>query len=526
VLTVLVAAVVSLIISLFGTPAFIKVLVKRGFGQFIRDDGPTSHHTKRGTPTMGGAVIVLSTLLAYGAAHLAFWTQPTWSADPRAVPHDRAGLRRLPRRLHQDLQAAQPRPALGQKLAGQTLVAVHLRRPRRAVPQRRGTPASTSRSPSSATPGWTSRSPGPVGGLILFVIWANLIVAGTSNGVNLTDGLDGLATGASVMVFAAYVLIGIWQFNQNCQWRPGHQVLRGAVTPTTWPSSRRPGMGACFGFLWWNASPAKIFMGDTGSLALGGALAGLAITHPHRAARRHPRRPVRHHHAVGHHPGRQLQDHRQTGLPHGAAATPLRAPRLGRSHDRHPVLDHRRPLRGLGARACSTPSGWWAAPMTVPPSGVGPVPADPPRRGLGRPARRRRRVSGVSGFAAADALLERGAHVVVVDGAGAPTSIARPSAPEILDILGADAVRPEHVAPLPTDDPVDLVVTSPGWRPDQPLLAAAAAAGIPIWGEVELAWRMRPEPRARPVAGITGTNGKTTTVQMLTSILRPPGCAR
>ena len=78
-LTVLVAAVVSLIISLFGTPAFIKVLVKRGFGQFIRDDGPTSHHTKRGTPTMGGAVIVLSTLLAYGAAHLAFWTQPTWS---------------------------------------------------------------------------------------------------------------------------------------------------------------------------------------------------------------------------------------------------------------------------------------------------------------------------------------------------------------------------------------------------------------------------------------------------------------
>ena len=78
-LAVLIAAVFGLIIGLFGTPLFIKFLVKRGYGQFIRDDGPTSHHTKRGTPTMGGAVIVLSTLVAYAGAHLAFWTTPTWS---------------------------------------------------------------------------------------------------------------------------------------------------------------------------------------------------------------------------------------------------------------------------------------------------------------------------------------------------------------------------------------------------------------------------------------------------------------
>ena len=76
---VLVAAVVSLVVALFGTPMFIKVLVKRGYGQFIRDDGPTSHHTKRGTPTMGGAVIVAATVAAYAAAHLAFWTAPSWS---------------------------------------------------------------------------------------------------------------------------------------------------------------------------------------------------------------------------------------------------------------------------------------------------------------------------------------------------------------------------------------------------------------------------------------------------------------
>ena len=79
-LAVLIAAVVALLIGLLGTPMFIKLLVRRGYGQFIRDDGPTSHHTKRGTPTMGGAVIILGTLAAYALAHLLTWTQPTVSA--------------------------------------------------------------------------------------------------------------------------------------------------------------------------------------------------------------------------------------------------------------------------------------------------------------------------------------------------------------------------------------------------------------------------------------------------------------
>ena len=116
---------------------------------------------------------------------------------------------------------------------------------------------------------------------MLFVVWAYVMIAGTSNGVNLTDGLDGLATGSSVMVFASYVLMGIWQFDQNCAF-----ALSGASVskcyevrdPLDLAVVAAAVMGACFGFLWWNASPAKIFMGDTGSLALGGALAGLAIT--------------------------------------------------------------------------------------------------------------------------------------------------------------------------------------------------------------------------------------------------------
>jgi phospho-N-acetylmuramoyl-pentapeptide-transferase len=99
----------------------------------------------------------------------------------------------------------------------------------------------------------------------------------TSNGVNLTDGLDGLASGASVMTFLAFVLIGVWEFGQSCA----------IATSTNCYAVRDPldlavlaaaFAGSCTGFLWWNASPAKIFMGDTGSLALGGALAGLATT--------------------------------------------------------------------------------------------------------------------------------------------------------------------------------------------------------------------------------------------------------
>jgi UDP-N-acetylmuramoylalanine--D-glutamate ligase len=129
---------------------------------------------------------------------------------------------------------------------------------------------------------------------------------------------------------------------------------------------------------------------------------------------------------------------------------------------------------------------------------------------------------GVSGFAAADALAERGARVVLVDGAEPAAGSALAERLKVLDILGVDVrVGPAHVATLPDPAP-DLVVTSPGWRPDQPLLAAAAEAEIPVWGEVELAWRLR-APGAAPWLTLTGTNGKTTTVQMLTSMLRAAG---
>jgi UDP-N-acetylmuramoylalanine--D-glutamate ligase len=127
---------------------------------------------------------------------------------------------------------------------------------------------------------------------------------------------------------------------------------------------------------------------------------------------------------------------------------------------------------------------------------------------------------GVSGFAAADALLERGAEVVVVDEKAGEATRERAV---ILETLGARLVLGEgSTSALPAGG-ADLVVTSPGWRPDQPLIAAATAVGVPVWGEVELAWRMRPQTGGAPWLTLTGTNGKTTTVKMLDAMLRAAG---
>ncbi|MGB3764053.1 MAG: phospho-N-acetylmuramoyl-pentapeptide-transferase [Ornithinimicrobium sp.] len=287
-ISVLLAGGIAMVVAMVGTPLFIKFLVRRGYGQFIRDDGPTSHHTKRGTPTMGGAVIIAATLIGYFAAHLLIAAVSTlgW-ADLRSPRFTLSGLLVLFLMaglglvgFFDDYIKISKQRSLGlrswEKLAGQTSVAVIF-----AVLALQF-PADDFRRPASTAVSFVRDTAvdfaalGTVGGLILFVLWANIMIAGASNGVNLTDGLDGLATGASVMVFGSYLLIGIWQYNQNCQISPGPNCydVRDALDVAVVASCIA---GACFGFLWWNASPAKIFMGDTGSLALGGALAGLAI---------------------------------------------------------------------------------------------------------------------------------------------------------------------------------------------------------------------------------------------------------
>jgi phospho-N-acetylmuramoyl-pentapeptide-transferase len=118
---------------------------------------------------------------------------------------------------------------------------------------------------------------GPALGVLPFVIWIVIMIGATSNAVNLTDGLDGLATGATILVLAAYVLIANWQLRNDCtvQLANNCYLVRDPLDIAVVAAAV---LGACFGFLWWNAPPAKIFMGDTGSLALGGVLAGLAVT--------------------------------------------------------------------------------------------------------------------------------------------------------------------------------------------------------------------------------------------------------
>ncbi|HET7311808.1 MAG TPA: phospho-N-acetylmuramoyl-pentapeptide-transferase [Mycobacteriales bacterium] len=266
---VLVAALVSLIVSLLGTPFAIRFFRRRGYGQLIRDDGPTTHHTKRGTPTMGGTVIILATLLGYAVAHLAFLRGVTSSG--LLVLMLMTGLGAVG--FIDDFIKIRKQRSLGltatAKFGGQAIVAIAFGVLATRFAHKGLAPASTHLS--------FVRDYGLDFGAVLFVLWAYFMVAATSNGVNLTDGLDGLASGASCMVFGAYVIIAFWQFGNNCLTQPGGNCYN-VRDPLDIAVVSAAAMGACFGFLWWNASPARIFMGDTGSLALGGALAGIAMT--------------------------------------------------------------------------------------------------------------------------------------------------------------------------------------------------------------------------------------------------------
>ncbi len=267
---ILIAGAFALLFSLFGTPLLIRTLAKRGFGQVIRDDGPSSHHTKRGTPTMGGIVIIVAAVLAYAIAHLFSGRPPTVSALLVIGLVICLGLIGF---LDDYLKISRNQ-SLGlsgkQKLITQAFIASLFGYLGIQFADLQGlTPISQNLS--------TVRETTFVLGPILVIIFIALMVVSTSNGVNLTDGLDGLASGASVMTFLAFVLIGVWEFGQSCIIATSANCFN-VRDPLDLAVLSAAFAGSCTGFLWWNASPARIFMGDTGSLALGGALAGLAAT--------------------------------------------------------------------------------------------------------------------------------------------------------------------------------------------------------------------------------------------------------
>ena len=414
---------------------------------------------------------------AYFAAHLVTLNPPTASGLLVLFLMTGLGLRRLPRRLHQDHQAAQPRPALeaeahrARPLVGVIFAVLALQFPNEQF----RTPASLLISFVRDTNINLAFGAAPSSGCILFVIWANVMIAGTSNGVNLTDGLDGLADrrlddGASAPTSSS----ASGRTTRTARPTRASSATR-CATRTTSRSSPPPGMGACFGFLWWNATPAKIFMGDTGSLALGGALAGLAITHPHRAARSSS--------SAACSSSRRCRSIAQVA---SFKTTGKRVLRMAPLHHHFEMVGWNEVTvvvrfwiiaglfvaLGLGVFYAEWVVG---SPVSFDPLLRAPRGADPPRRRLVGPAASSSSGSACRGFAAADALADRG-RASSRSSTRDVTERDHASAPTILDILDVDVrLGPEHVVE-PAGRGRELVVTSPGVPPHDPLMLAAAAA--------------------------------------------------
>ena len=257
-IAILVAGTIAMLLSLVGTPVVIRYFREHGFGQPIREEGPETHQTKAGTPTMGGTAIVMAAVAGYLAAHLGTLD---FTVRGVLVVATFAGMAivgfaddfiklRMQRNLGLNKTA---------KFVGQGLIAAAFAF---LGPTFAGIPENISVVGEIAVSLPTAA----------FFVWVFLLLAGASNAVNLTDGLDGLAAGSGTLVFAAYVLIAFWMFRNPLAYSTitAGEALDLAVIAAAV-------MAACAGFLWHNAPPAKIFMGDTGSLALGGLLAALAL---------------------------------------------------------------------------------------------------------------------------------------------------------------------------------------------------------------------------------------------------------
>ncbi len=253
----LIAAGLSMAVSLFGTKALIVWLTRLNVGQPIRDDGPQGHQTKAGTPTMGGLAIVAGTVVGYVVSDIfgGIYTRSGIFVMLAIVGGGAVGL------MDDWIKVVAARN-LGlssrAKMAGLLIVAFGF-----AILMTQFTSVHTTISFTRFdNPGWEI-------GQLAWTLWAVLLIVGTANSLNLTDGLDGLAAGAAAIGFAAFTFIGFWQFRHLDVYVVPHALDLAVVSAAA--------MGGIIGFLWWNAAPAQIFMGDTGSLALGSGLAALAL---------------------------------------------------------------------------------------------------------------------------------------------------------------------------------------------------------------------------------------------------------
>ena len=258
---ILIAGMVGLLITLFGTPRAVRVFRKRGWGQLIREEGPKAHYEKHGTPTMGGLVILTGTILGYLVGHIGTSGFAQFRDSGVLALGTIVALGFLG--FLDDFIKIRKSRSLGlharAKFLGQLVIALAFAFFAIEFVQI-GTDISFFRSTAIVLGGF-------------FYIWVYLMIAAASNGVNLTDGLDGLAVGSAAQVLAAFVVIAFWQFRHPAF----YDLAATGSDPFDLALVAAALFGSCAGFLWWNTAPAKIFMGDTGSLMLGGAMAVLAI---------------------------------------------------------------------------------------------------------------------------------------------------------------------------------------------------------------------------------------------------------
>ena len=251
----LLAAATSLVVSILGTRILIDWLRRRAIGQPIHEDVPSGHTVKAGTPTMGGLMIVLGALAGYMVAHLREGVIFTRSGILTILAIVGAGVVGL---FDDWLKVSRERNlglTKGAKMLGLLAVAVGF-----AV-------LAAYHTPVNFALGFTRFDNGFEIGRIPWILLTILMILSVTNAVNLTDGLDGLAAGSAAFGFICYLIIGFWALTHPA-YELAHSLDLAVVSAAM--------LGACTGFLWWNAAPARIFMGDTGSLAIGCGLACLA----------------------------------------------------------------------------------------------------------------------------------------------------------------------------------------------------------------------------------------------------------
>lgn len=275
---IIAAGIVAFIVSVLLTPLLIQYFRRFGYGQAIREDGPQHHQAKRGTPTMGGIAILVAIWAGYIAAGITAWATVGYggfTASGLLVLMLATCLGMVG--FFDDGIKVVKRHNLGlnktQKTIGQVAAAVAF-----------GILVLFFRNDAGLTPATTNLSftrdfmsiSMPAFVFVLFVL---VLIWSWSNAVNFTDGLDGLAGGSVAMVMAVYTIITFWQFRYSCVGGVDTKIAGcyQVRDPLDIAVICAAAFGACVGFLWWNAAPAKIFMGDTGSLTLGGIVAGVSV---------------------------------------------------------------------------------------------------------------------------------------------------------------------------------------------------------------------------------------------------------